>query len=103
MSLERIGTFSDGSRLIVTTRCTGEAHFRCELYRLASSHPETLDLGESVYEIEAPTCREAQELTYEHASRFYGDDVMGMKKPPYLIWSPTPFPETRWSFRKRSR
>jgi hypothetical protein len=78
MNHDLIATLPDGSRLVLSTRYIGDTNFRCELYRM-------FNIGDSVYRVEAPTCREAQSLACAHATRIYGGSVV--KKPPYLIWS----------------
>ena len=88
MNHDAIATLPDGSRLVLSTRYVGDANFRCELYRSVDAQPRLFDAGDSVYQVEAPTCREAQSLACAHATRLYGGSVI--KKPPYLIWSSAP-------------
>lgn len=87
MNVEPMTTFLDGSQLLVSTQYTGEGGFTCELYVSASAPSDKkLDLRVVSDHLEAPTCREAQEIAYSHAMRLYPDTASGMKKPPYLIW-----------------
>ena len=85
MNHDLIATLPDGSRLVLSTRYIGDTNFRCELYRTVDSEQLMFNIGDSVYRVEAPTCREAQSLACAHATRIYGGSVV--KKPPYLIWS----------------
>ena len=87
MNHDAIATLPDGSRLVLSTRYIGDTNFRCELYRTVDAMPRTFEVGDSLYQVEAPTCREAQSLACTHVTRVYQGSVV--KKPPYLIWSGT--------------
>ena len=89
MNVEPMTTFSDGSRLLVSTRYVGDANFRCELYVSTGGRRAEQSTLRAVcaYHFEAPTCFLAQEQAYIYAMRVYPQAGGEMKKPPYLIWS----------------
>ncbi len=86
MNVEPLITFSDGSQLLVSTHYSGEGSFTCELYLSVQRDKGKLDLRIVSDHLEAPTCREAQDIAFRYARRQYPEKVNGMKEPPYLIW-----------------
>ncbi|MDE3036126.1 MAG: hypothetical protein KGO52_16115 [Nitrospirota bacterium] len=87
MNVEPLITFSDGSQLLVSSQYTGEGSFTCELYLSTPCGKEKLDLRALSDHLEAPTCREAQDIAFHYAQRQFPDSASGMKEPPYLVWS----------------
>jgi hypothetical protein len=89
MNVEPMITFSDGSQLLVSTRYTGEGQFICELF-LLDPHPKSSDgkgLRAVTNGMEAPTCRQAQDIACGQARRLFPDNAPRIKEPPYLVWS----------------
>lgn len=86
MNVEPIITFADGSQLLVSTQYSGAGSFTCELYLSVPCKKDKLDLRVVSDHLEAPTCREAQDVAFRYASRQYPEKASGMKGPPYLIW-----------------
>jgi hypothetical protein len=99
LNVEPIITFADGSQLLVSTQYSGAGSFTCELYLSLPCTKDRLDLTAVSDQLEAPTCREAQDIAFRYASRQYPEKASGMKGPPYLIW-PRPHlpvgPDNRW-------
>ena len=101
MNADPMITFSDGSQLLVSTHHAGEGRFSCELY-LFNPSPSVKD-GESLRAVsaalEAPSCRQAQDIACSQARRLFPTDAPTIKEPPYLIWTGPhmpPSPPTRW-------
>ena len=105
MNVDPIVTFGDGSQLLVSTQHVGEGRFTCELY-LSTSGQSGSDGGKDggglqsvTGGLEAPTCRQAQEIACSQARSLYPSDAPTIKEPPYLIWPgphlPMP-PDSRW-------
>lgn len=86
MNVEPLTTFPDGKQLLVSTQYSGEDSFMCELYVSTPCEKDKLDLRVVSNHLEAPTCRQAQEIAYSYAKRLYPDTARGMKEPPYLVW-----------------
>ena len=86
MNVEALTTFRDGSQLLVSTQYSGEGSFTCELYVARPCSKDRLDLRVVSDHLEAPTCRQAQEMAYSVARRQYPDTTGGLKAPPYLVW-----------------
>lgn len=86
MNVEPMVTFTDGSQLLVSTQYSGAGSFTCELYLSVPCSKEKLDLRIVSDHLEAPTCREAQDIAFRYAERRYPDNARGIKAPPYLIW-----------------
>ena len=87
MNVEPLTTLLDGSQLVVSTQHLGEGRFKCQLYVSMPCHQDNIDMrAVQASELEASTCREAQNSAYSHAMRLYPEIASGMKKPPYLIW-----------------
>jgi len=84
MNVEPIVTFADGSQLLVSSQYSGAGSFTCELYLSVPCEREKLDLRALSDHLEAPTCREAQDIAFHYARRQFPDNAI--KEPPYLIW-----------------
>jgi hypothetical protein len=100
LNVEPMILFRDGAQLVVSTRYSGEGRFVCELYlRNPNDKEDRWSLQVVSDLLEAPTCREAQEIAYCCAKRLYPTMTAGIKEPPYLIW-PGPNlpvgPDNRW-------
>ncbi|MBM4132287.1 MAG: hypothetical protein FJ245_00835 [Nitrospira sp.] len=87
MNVEPIITFADGSQLLVSSQYSGAGSFTCELYLSVPCKMEKLDLRALSDHLEAPTCREAQDIAFQYARRQFPDSANAMKEPPYLVWS----------------
>ncbi|MBM4124851.1 MAG: hypothetical protein FJ246_07870 [Nitrospira sp.] len=87
MNVEPMVTFTDGSQLLVSTQYSGTGSFTCELYLSVPCKKEKLDLRVVSDHLEAPTCREAQDIAFRYAERQYPENASGIKAPPYLIWT----------------
>lgn len=92
MNVEPLMTLLDGSQLVVSTQYLGEGRFKCQLYVSVPCNSDNIDMRlVHASELEASTCREAQDSAYSHAMRLYPEAASGIKKPPYLIWQgPSP-------------
>lgn len=101
MNVDPIITFADGAQLLVSTQYVGEGRFTCELY-LSNPNPtgkDGRDLRVVSDRLEAPTCRQAQDIACCQARRLYPNNAPTIKDPPYLVW-PGPHlpvaPDIRW-------
>ncbi len=104
ITLEPLTTFPDGSQLVVSTKYSGGGSFTCELYQSVSRDKGKLNLRAVSDRLEAPTCREAQEIAYGCAMRLYPNAPSGVRKPPYLIWpGPNIAPEPDYRGRRSKR
>jgi hypothetical protein len=101
MNVDPMITFSDGSQLLVSTQYAGEGRFTCELYlsKPGRSGKGGWDLQTLSDRLEAPTCRQAQDIACCQARRLYPNNAPTIKDPPYLVWAGPNLPvepETRW-------
>ncbi|MFM8552234.1 MAG: hypothetical protein ACKOCD_08005 [Nitrospiraceae bacterium] len=99
MNVEPLITFADGSQLLVSSQYVGTGSFACELYLSMPCTTERLNLRAVSDHLEAPTCREAQEIAFAQACRQFPNSANCIKGPPYLIWSGPNLPTTpdhRW-------
>lgn len=104
LNVEPMITFSDGSQLVVSTRHAGEGRFICELFILEprtagtdDNPPRSITNG-----MEAPTCRQAQEVACGQARRLFSHHAQEIKEPPYLVWSGPNLPTVPESRGRRS-
>jgi|SRR6185295_17941436 len=99
MNVDPIMTFGDGSQLLVSTQHVGEGRFTCELYLSNDGGKDSGGLRSVTGGLEAPTCRQAQEIACSQARLLYPTNAPMIKEPPYLIW-PGPHlpmsPDSRW-------
>ena len=86
MNVDPLVTFTDGTRLIISTQSSREGSFTCELYVATEDLSDHLDVRAVAQPVEGPTCMEAQEGAYRSAMRMYPVTTDPIKKPPYLIW-----------------
>nr|MBI3612943.1 hypothetical protein [Nitrospirota bacterium] len=94
MNVDPIVTFADGSQLLVSSQYSGAGSFSCELYLSVPCKNEKPDIRALSDHLEAPTCREAQDIAFHYARRQFPDSAHAIKKPPYLVWSGPNLPVT---------
>lgn len=86
MNVDPMVTFSDGTRLLISTQSSREGSFTCELFVAKPDLADHLDLRAVSHPVEGQTCLDAQEGAYRSATRLYPDTADHIKRPPYLIW-----------------
>src|ERR1051326_9586767 len=90
MNIDPMITFSDGSRLVVSTRYHhADRNFICELYLCAvgPSGSNGNTFRSVTNPMEGSTCRGAQEIACSQARRLFPDNAHKIKGPPYLVWA----------------
>ncbi|MDH4080817.1 MAG: hypothetical protein OEU68_13485 [Nitrospira sp.] len=84
INLDPLLTFSDGSHLVISTKCSTGGDFSCPLYNAII---EENDRAAFQVISTASTCLVAQGHAYSHALHLYPSAAGTIKKPPYLVWS----------------
>jgi hypothetical protein len=87
INLDPLMSFSDGSQLVVSSRCSKEGDFSCALYNAVVAKNDEAVFKTISTHVEAATCLLAQEHAYNYAVRLFSRVAGTTKKPPYLIWS----------------
>ncbi len=86
INLEPVMTFSDGSYLAISTKCSRDGEFSCSVYSVVETADRMAFRNIVSHALFASTCLTAQEQAYSYTVRLYPGAAETMKKPPYLIW-----------------
>jgi hypothetical protein len=86
INLEPVMTFSDGSYLAISTKCSRDGEFSCSVYSVVETADHMAFRNIASHALFASTCLTAQEQAYSYTVRLYPAAAETMKKPPYLIW-----------------